>query len=118
MLPEVRAILREHTALERASQGDGDTLVMKLCCVQLFFAGHLEDVMTIWAAKQASFDAASSIDVQMLCGAGLEATKKYLAAVDGGQPALEWIFKSETSGDDFDVETTRAHWRRYYGVNP
>jgi hypothetical protein len=48
---------------------------MKLCCVQLFNAGDLDDVLRVWAAKRASFDVGCSIDVQLLCGgcAGLPA---------------------------------------------
>ena len=32
-------MLQAQTTLERQSQGDGDTELMKLCCVQLFNAG-------------------------------------------------------------------------------
>jgi len=55
---------------ERRAQGDGDTELMKLCCVQLFNAGAVGDALAIWRAKTASWDAHCSIDVQLLCGAG------------------------------------------------
>ncbi|MFJ7048809.1 hypothetical protein ACIQVC_36210 [Streptomyces sp. NPDC101112] len=39
---------------------------MKPCCVQLFNAGSLDDVLLIWKAKSASMDADGSIDIQLL----------------------------------------------------
>jgi hypothetical protein len=44
---------------------------MKLCCVQLFNAGFLTDVLLVWQPKESSWDAHCSIDVHLLCGAGL-----------------------------------------------
>ena len=41
-------------ARERQRQGDGDTKLMKLCCVQLFNAGLPADVLLIWQAKESS----------------------------------------------------------------
>ncbi|MCZ4511460.1 hypothetical protein O3Q52_25380 [Streptomyces sp. ActVer] len=40
-LDEVRGLLAARTRLEKRAQGDGDTELMKLCCVQLFNAGTL-----------------------------------------------------------------------------
>jgi hypothetical protein len=79
-LDEVRGILAIQAARERRHQGDGDTELMKLCCVQLFNAGFLTDALLIWHAKESSWDAHCSIDVQLLCGAGLEETAAYLTA--------------------------------------
>jgi hypothetical protein len=76
-LDEVRKLLTEQAALERRAQGDGNTELMKLCCVQLFHTGVLSDALATWKAKCASFDAGCSIDVQLLCGGGLEPTKAY-----------------------------------------
>lgn len=121
-LEEIRELLREHTALERRAQGDGDTEVMKLCCVQLFNRGQLDDVLLVWEAKSASMDAHSSIDVQLLCGHGLEATKQHLAALDDprARAALERIELGERVDDfeDFTVERQAAYYARYYGVAP
>ncbi|MEV4333342.1 hypothetical protein AB0K02_22820 [Streptomyces sp. NPDC049597] len=64
-LDEVRALLPEHAARERRSEGDGDTELMRLCCVQLFNSGDIDDVLLIWGAKKASFDAACSIDIEL-----------------------------------------------------
>ena len=62
-LDEVRDLLTAQTRLEKRAQGDGDTELMKLCCVQLFCAGVLDDVLLIWRAKTASMDADGSIDI-------------------------------------------------------
>jgi hypothetical protein len=83
-LAAVRALLEVEAGKERRAQGDGDTELMKLCCVQLFNAGEVGDALAIWRAKSASFDAACSIDVQLLCGAGLAETKAFLSAAFGG----------------------------------
>ena len=56
-LDQIRELLLTQAALERRSQGDGDTELVKLCCVQLFNAGRPEDALTTWHAKTSSFDA-------------------------------------------------------------
>jgi hypothetical protein len=65
-----------------AAAGAGNTELMKLCCVQLFSAGLLQDVLLIWRAKVASMDADASIDVHLLCGAGLNETKAFLESLE------------------------------------
>jgi len=106
-------MLREQTLLEARRQGDGDTELMKLCCVHLFNAGNLDDVLAIWAAKESSWDAHCAIDVQLLCGAGLEATKAYLAAQnsDSAAAALAYLLRCEEAGDcdGYSVEA-QANW--------
>ncbi|MFE9207002.1 hypothetical protein [Micromonospora sp. NPDC007230] len=84
-LPHIREILQAQADLE---QHDQDTELMKLCCLQLFNAGQLSDVLVIWQAKESSWHAHCSIDVQLLCGAGLDATKAHLRA-DGSEDAAE-----------------------------
>ncbi|WP_418961069.1 hypothetical protein [Streptomyces tritici] len=119
-LDAVRELLAEQTRRERKSQGHGDTILMKLCVVQLFTAaaagatGPTDDVLLIWRAKRASFDAGCSIDVQLLCGGGLDATKAYLAGLgtEEGEAALRWITHCEES-EDFE-EFTPAGWAAYY----
>jgi hypothetical protein len=117
-LDEVRKMLTEQAALERRAQGEGNTELMKLCCVQLFHAGVLSDALAIWNAKCASFDAGCSIDVQLLCGGGLEPTKAYLAAEGSPEAAaaLDYLRSCETAGDfeDFSVEQWSAFYTRYY----
>jgi hypothetical protein len=119
-LPRIRELLTAHTALERREQGDGDTELMKLCCVQLFNAGDLADVLLIWRAKTAGWDAYCTIDVQLLCGAGLEETKAYLAA-DGSEEAsaaLARLRECEAAGDfaEFSVARRSRWYAEYYRV--
>ncbi|MEU5945953.1 hypothetical protein ABZ793_10370 [Micromonospora sp. NPDC047465] len=104
---------------ELGEQGwEADTLLMRLCCVQLFNAGHLDDVLRIWDAKESSFDAHCSIDVQLLCGAGLAETKAYLAAHPSleAADALEWLLGCEETGDfeGFSVTGRSAMYADYY----
>ncbi|MFB8760492.1 hypothetical protein [Streptomyces nigra] len=117
-LDEIRALLTEHTERERRAQGEGDTLLMKLCCVQLFHSGDLDDVLLIWDAKQAGFDAACSIDVELLLGHGLDATKAHLAAdrTPSAAAALHRLRELEAAGafEDFSVEEFSAGYDRYY----
>ncbi|GHA93237.1 hypothetical protein ACIQRS_22395 [Streptomyces termitum] len=118
-LDEIRALLREHTARERRAQGSGDTEVMRLCCFYLFSSGDLDDVLLIWSAKQASFDAACSIDIEFLLGHGLDATKAYLSAsrAPSATAALDRLREFEANGvfEDFSVEERSASYDRYYG---
>ena len=117
-LDQVWEILREKTALERQEQGDGDPALMRLCCVQLSNVGFLDDVLAIWHAKESSWDAHCSIDVQLLCGAGLEQTKRHLAA-DGSpsaREALDYLLQCEAAGDftGFSVEGQSRRNSAYY----
>ncbi|GAA2779251.1 hypothetical protein [Streptomyces showdoensis] len=118
-LDEIRALLREHTARERRAQGTGDTELMRLCCFQLFNSGGLDDVLLIWSAKQASFDAACSIDIEFLLGHGLDATKAHLSAsrAPSATAALDRLRELEAEGEfeGFSVEERSAVYDRYYG---
>lgn len=107
-LDDVRSALAAESKKEASEEGDGDTDLMRLCCVQLFRAGLLEDVLNIWDAKTSSMDASASIDVQLLCGGGLDSTKAFLACHDAplARDALEKLERCELCGDfrGFSVE--------------
>lgn len=117
-LDQIRAVLREETSKESAEQGDGDTELMRLCCVQLFGAGMFEDIQLIWSAKTSSMDADASIDIQLLCGAGLDTTVKYLRPIteQWAQHALYRVEASLASGDfdGFDVRQKFSEYSEYY----
>jgi len=117
-LDAIRRLLAEQTELEHHRQGDADTALMKLCCVQLFNAGALADVLAIWQAKESSWDAHCSIDVQLLCGAGIRETKTYLQAEDSttAAAALHYLQRAEEAGDfaDFSIEAQSRWYSRYY----
>ncbi|NIL59777.1 hypothetical protein [Salinispora arenicola] len=113
-LPYIREILQAQADLE---QHDQDTELMKLCCLQLFNADQLSDVLVIWQAKESSWDAHCSIDVQLLCGAGLNATKAHLEAhgSEDAAEALRYLLDCEAAGDfdNFSV-VEEARWRANY----
>ena len=114
-LGDIRTILDTHRELEWPDQ---DTELMKLCCVQLFNAGQAADVLRIWRAKESGWDAHCSIDVQLLCGPGLDATKAYLAA-DGSEDAaraLGYLLECEAAGDfeAFSVSARSEGYALYY----
>ncbi|WP_233563040.1 hypothetical protein [Micromonospora musae] len=90
---------------------------MKLCCLQLFNAGQLGDVLVIWQAKESSWDAHCSIDVQLLCGAGLDATRAYLEADGLAQAveALRYLLDCEAAGDFVGFSAAEeSRWRANY----
>ncbi|MFJ6405541.1 hypothetical protein ACIQK9_08430 [Streptomyces hydrogenans] len=118
-LDEIRALLRDLTAREQRAQGEGDTELMRLCCFYLFNSGDVDDVLLIWSAKQASFDAACSIDIEFLLGHGLDATKAHLSAsrAPAAAAALDRLRELEADGEfeGFSVEERSATYDRYYG---
>lgn len=59
-LGDIRTLLSEHTERERRAQGEGDTELMKLCCVQLFNGGDLDDALLVWSAKEARYDGSTA----------------------------------------------------------
>lgn len=113
---ELRTLLDE--AIENVRQGEGDTELLRVFCLQVFSLGVVEDSILIWKAKKSSFDSDCGLDVQFLCGAGLEATKDYLAKADlPFAPAiLEYLSHCEKSGDfqDWTPGKTIADYRRYF----
>jgi hypothetical protein len=76
-------------------------------------------VLTIWDAEESSWDAHCSIDVQLLCGAGLQETKAYLATNSSeaaAAAALGYLLACETAGDftDFSVQGQARWYAKYY----
>jgi len=124
-LAEIRRALEAASELERDDDDTSDTLAMKALCVLLFAAGQVEDSIAIWRAKTASFDAGCSIDVQLLCGAGLRETRRYLEGLDSDEAraALTYITECDAAGD-FEghdepggrLSRVVAEYQRYYGL--
>ena len=60
-----------------------------------------------------------SIDVQLLCGSGLQQTKAYLSgqASPDAEAALAYLTECEEAGDfaGFSVEEYTRQWSGYYG---
>jgi hypothetical protein len=96
----------------------GDQFLMRLLCAQLFSIGLVEDSILIWRAKSCNFDTYLGIDVQFLCGAGLEHTKEYLHR-DGSDRALEaldYIADCESDFLKFNIESVIRCACEYYKV--
>lgn len=93
---------------------------LRLLCVQLFSLGNIEDCLLIWQAKTLSFDTFCGLDVQFLCGAGLEETKAFLQiSPDPRAPdALEYLQECEEGGDfrDWTPQAWLANYQNYFGV--
>ena len=111
----VAKLLEEQTTLETAAQGAGDTQLMRLLCAQLINTRAVVHSLRVWVAKSASMDADGSIDIQLLCGAGLPETERFLR--DSGEfVALAPIEESVKAGtfDRFSVDDYAAFLDRYY----
>jgi hypothetical protein len=118
-LPVIRYLLAHEVELERSGGHREEDLAL-LCCVQLFGRGALDDALRIWNAKTASMDLGCSIDVQLLCGAGLTATKHFLAThrEAAAADALRYLEECEAAGNfrDFSPENHLEYYRRYFDV--
>jgi hypothetical protein len=77
-LPIIRQMLAHEAELEREG-GERQVDLALLCCVQLFNRRFPEDSILIWQAKNSGFDLDCYLDIHLTCGAGLEATKRYLS---------------------------------------
>ena len=115
---EIRRLLAEE--IERERRGEGGEEVLRTLCVQLFSLGVVDDALLIWDAKQSSFDAASGLDVQFLCGAGLQATRDFLARCDSpaAPAALNCLRECEQAGDfeDWTPQASVSQYRDYYDL--
>src|SRR4051812_21157948 len=108
------AALQEQICLE--ADEAGDQFLMRLLCAQLFSLGEVEDSLLVWEAKSCNFDTHCAIDVQFLCGAGLERTREFLRAdgSDAARDALAYIAKCESDFADFSVERVLRQAREFY----
>lgn len=110
--------LKAQVRLEADEEGDHD--LMRLLCVQLFSLGQAEDALLIWRAKTCNFDTMCGLDVQFMCGAGLDRTREHLR--EAGTPealaALDYLEKCEAAGDfaEFSVDETVRQARDYFEV--
>jgi hypothetical protein len=115
---ELIRLLRQE--LQREEDEEGDQFLMRLVCAQLFSIGLVEDTLIIWEAKSCCFDTLLSIDVQFLCGAGLDRTKDFLRELntDSALEALDYVKKCEAGGDftGFSVEQQLAETKEFYRV--
>lgn len=113
---EIRRCLVQE--IERERTGTGGEELLKTLCAQLFSLGVVEDALLIWEAKQSSFDAGCSLEIQLLCGAGLPATKEFLArsTAPTAAAALRELTECDQAGDfaDWTPSLTIEQLREYY----
>ena len=72
-LPEIRQLIE--AAIADRNRDSNEPL--KVLRIELFSAGIRSDALLIYKAKMSSFDAGSYIDIQLVCGAGFEATMAF-----------------------------------------
>ncbi|MDO3682806.1 hypothetical protein [Micromonospora sp. C28ISP2-4] len=110
----VRSMLREQIRLG----ADNDSALIHLGCEQLFLHGDLADVLLIWQAKHSSFDAACSVEWQLLCGAGREQTLAHLRTLGTAEAAEVLAYLSAVDPEDvaaFDVAEQSRWYVEYHG---
>lgn len=113
---EILQLYNEEISIENID----DHEYLKTLCILLFSIGDVRDSLLVWKAKSKDFDAGAYIDIQLLCGAGLQQTKSFLEdenTIDS-KKALEYLVKTETTGDfeDFDKEKVINFYKNYYRV--
>jgi hypothetical protein len=116
-LPEIRQLIQ--SAIAESNRDSNEPL--KLLCVQLFSAGIPSDAFLIYNAKMSSFDAASYIDIQLVCGAGFEATEAFLSASGAleAKAVLTLLQDCKRAGDfeGFTPQQQIDSYRHYYGLS-
>ncbi len=117
-LAEIRRLIAASIADDRRDSNEP----LKALCIQLFSAGNPADALLIYKAKTSSFDAGCYIDIQLVCGAGLEPTQTFLLGSDepDAKELLALLQNSISAGDfdDFTPEQQLNSYRRYYGMSP
>lgn len=110
----IRNLLKEE--IENKSSEDNEYL--KTLCIQLFALGYVDDTLLIWRAKEKDFDTHGYIDVQLLCGAGLEKTLGHLKKMDTlvAKKELSYLRKCKEDFEDFNVEKVLNFYKNYYEV--
>ena len=116
-LPEIRRLIQAAIADSKRDSNEP----LKLLCVQLFSAGIPSDALLIYKAKMSSFDAASYIDIQLVCGAGFETTEAFLHATGAPEAkvVLTLLQDCKRAGDfeGFTPQQQLNSYRHYYGLS-
>ncbi|MBM0256480.1 hypothetical protein [Micromonospora sp. 4G55] len=105
-VPIVRDVLMRETRHEAdiyAGMGTipGNTQLMRICAVQLWHVGAVEDALLVHRARRTSMDATGAVDAELMLGAGVARTKEYLATLctDEAREILDEIAWVEESYD-------------------
>ncbi|MBM0229699.1 MULTISPECIES: hypothetical protein [Micromonospora] len=117
-VPIVRDVLMRETQREAETYAGtgtvpGNTQLMRICAVQLWHVGAVEDALVVHRARGTSMDATGAIDAELMLGAGVAKTKDYLATVctEEAREILEVIAWVEES---YDPGRYAAFLDRYY----
>ncbi|WP_145328765.1 hypothetical protein [Paenibacillus xylanexedens] len=114
-----RESIRRLLQQEMENREADDHEILKLLCIMLFAIGNVEDTELIWLAKRKNQNAGSYIDVQLLCGAGIEETIVYLEKKGGEQAHKQLLYLRKCEPYDF-VDFSKDQWlseyKAYYGV--
>lgn len=89
-------------------QPDTGSELLRESAARLFVLAEPADVELIWRAKQSSFDAACSIDSELLCGPGLDQALLQLAHLPEALEALRKL-------SNFNRQACLQEIERYYG---
>lgn len=99
-------------------QHEGTEDLLLLLCVQLFAARQPEDALHIWRAKQCDFDAFCYIEGDLICGAGVEATRQFLRNSNAPEAtaALEWLGDEDGNEreDELAYKERLTSYQRYF----
>lgn len=113
--------IREIVCQEIANPEREDNEILKVCCMQLFAIGNVEDSLLIWRAKESDFDAYCYLDIQYTCGAGFNETKDFLVKQNTleAKKLLDYLLLCEKAGDfdEFTVESQIKQHQRYFYSN-
>ena len=107
-------------ALNKTTRNEGDPDLLRCLSMQLFSIGMVEDSLRLWRMKTTNFDLMCGMDVQFLCGAGIDSTRRFLDATpnEDAKAALQYLDEC-IAGGDFDDWTPQGwvnYYQEYFGV--
>lgn len=101
--------------------GDSHAELNRCLVAQLFSIGVVEDSLVIWRIKSSGFDCACGVDVQFICGAGVDPTLRFLEQSNDpdAADALDYLRSCMGSGDfdDWTPAEQLAICRFYFGLD-
>jgi hypothetical protein len=74
----------------------------------------VEDSQLLWEAKNVHFDAYAGLDIQLLIGAGFDATMAYLKAQPDSAQVIEYLEACQRAGDFEDMESYERYIATYF----
>ncbi|MCG5445750.1 hypothetical protein NIE79_004271 [Micromonospora sp. NIE79] len=109
----VREIRHETDTYAGLGTVPGNTELMRICAIQLWHAGAVEDVLLVNRARGTSMDATGAVDVELMLGAGVFRTKEYLVTL-GTEEARKILDEIAWVEESYDAGHYAAFLDRYY----